>query len=476
MKPDFEERKGDVRLAGAEVLTDDGLVARDVLLQGGRIAALVEPGADAQARETVDVSGRLILPGLVDAHTHSYAQLCRDGLATDRLEPWLPGAVASGAGLTAEGAAIAAQLSAIDALRHGATTTLDHATLGEGHAAAIVDAYDRVGARVALAAQVQDVPFADALLGVDAEVRAQVAEADTRGAPETEAQLARCHELLEAAAGHDRITVLLGPSAPERCSGALLDGIAALADEHGVGIHVHLLETPQQRVGGDPLGTLADHGLLREGLSVAHGVYLEEHDLVRLRDAGGALVHNPLSNLSLGSGRLDLRAVLDAGVTVGLGCDSWTTGGPQDILAQARLALNGTRPEEPAERWLDPADVWALTAAGGARAIGLGDDIGVLRPGACADLLIVDPLRAGMVPGIDCAMQLVTGGLGAGLREAWVGGRPVLRDGMPLHVNLAALTARAAELVPELRAAAAAQQPLADRLAALLTHAVPTVA
>lgn len=474
MKTDFEERKADVRLAGAEVLTDDGLSAGDVLIADGVIAAITAPGGGAEADATVDVTGRLILPGLVDAHTHSYAQLCRDGLATDRLEPWLPGAAASGAGLTAEGAAIAAQLSAVDALRHGATTTLDHATLGDGHVTAIVEAYDRVGARVVLAAQVQDVPFPDALHGVSAEVRDQVAAADDRGAPDTAGQLARCRELIEAATGHDRITVLLGPSAPERCSGALLDGIAALADEHGVGIHVHLLETPQQRVGGDPLGTLAQHGLLREGLSVAHGVYLDEHDLVRLRDAGAALVHNPLSNLSLGSGRLDLHAALDAGVTIGLGCDSWTTGGPQDILAQARLALNGTRPEEPAGRWLDPADVWALTAAGGAAAVGLGERVGALRPGACADLLVVDPLTAGMIPGVDCATQLVIGGLGAGLREAWVAGRPVLRDGLPLHIDLAAVTARAAELLPALRAAAAAQQPLVDRLAALLTNAVPT--
>lgn len=476
MKRDFDERNADVRLAGGEVLTDAGMRALDVLVAGDTVAGLVERDASAPGAREVDVTGRLVLPGLVDAHTHSYAQLCRDGLATDRLDPWMPAAIASGAGLTAEGAAIAAQLSAVDALRHGATTTLDHATLGDGHAEAIVAAYAQVGARVVLAAQVQDMPFAETLHGVAEAVRAQIAEIDDRGAPDTDLQLRRCRELLAAADGHPAITVLLGPSTPERCSPALLDALAALADEHGVGIHVHLLETPQQRVGGDPLGTLAEHGLLRADLSVAHGVYLDGDDLARLRDAGAAVVHNPLSNLSLGSGRFDLRAALDAGVTVGLGCDSWTTGGPQDILAQARLALNGTRPEEPAARWLQPGEVWSLTAAGGAAAVGLGDRVGALRPGMQADLLIVDPLAAGMVPGVDCATQLVTGGLGAGLREAWVAGRPVLRDGMPLHVDLGAITARAGELLPELRAAAARHQPLAERLAALLTDAVPTVA
>lgn len=455
------------------MLTDAGLETLDVLIADGRVTALAPPGSDDAAERTVSVAGLLVLPGMVDAHTHSYAQLCRDGLGTDRLEPWLAGAAASGAGLTAEGAAIAAQLSAVDALRHGATTTLDHASLGEGHADAIVAAYEAMGARVALAAQVQDVAFADGLHGVDADVRAAVREADGRPVATTESQLARCRELIDAAAGCERITVLVGPSAPERCSAALLDGVAALADEHGLGVHVHLLETPQQRVGGDPLGTLADHGLLRPGLSVAHGVHLDDRDLERLRDAGAAIVHNPLSNLSLGSGRFDLRAALDAGVTVGLGCDSWTTGGPQDPLAQARLALNNTRPEDAADRWLTPHDVWALTAEGGARAIGLADELGTLRPGAHADLLLVDPLAAGMVDGVDVPTQLVIGGLGAGLREAWVAGRPVLADGMPLLVDLAAVAARAAELLPALRRAAAEHQPLADRLAALLTATVP---
>lgn len=473
MKTLPDERKADVRIAGGRVLTQDGPADADLLLAGGRIASLAEPGEGPAAAHTVRADGLLVLPGLVDAHTHSYAQLCRHGLATDRLEPWLPGAVASGAGLTAEGAAVAATLSAVDALRHGATTTLDHATLGEGHAQALVDAYSAVGARVALAAQVQDVAFADSLHGVAPDVRADVAAADTRGAPTTESQILRCRELIEAAAGHDRITVLLGPSTPERCSGALLDAVAALAAEHGLGLHVHLLETPQQRAGGDSLGILADHGLLRAGLSVAHGVHLDAADLARLHEAGAAVVHNPLSNLSLGSGRLDLRAVLEAGVTVGLGCDSWTTGGPQDPLAQARLALHNTRPEEPAAAWLTPGDVWALAAAGGAAAIGLGGELGVLTPGAHADFLLVDPLAAGIIDGVDLPMQLVMGGLGHGLREAWVAGRPVLRDGLPLHVDLGAIAARAAELQSALAAATAEQQPLADRLAALLSSTVP---
>jgi guanine deaminase len=463
----------DTRIAGGRVLLDGRLEPRDVLVTGGVVAGLCAPGDDAPAAAVVDARGRLVLPGLVDAHTHSYAQLARDTIPDDRLEPWLARAVAAGAGLDAEAVAVAAQLSALDALRHGATTTLDHATLGDGHAAALVAAYDAVGARVALAAQVADVGFADSLHGVDPATRAAVAAADDR-APATAAhQLGRCRELLDAAAGHERVHVLLGPSAPERCSPALLEGVAALAAEHGAGLHVHLLETPQQRAGGDPLGTLADHGLLRGGLSLAHCVHLTADDVARLAAAGAGVVHNPLSNLSLGSGRLDLRALLDAGVAVGLGCDGWNTGGGQDVLQAARLALAGRRPETPAAEWLAPAEVLPLAGAGGAAAIGLPPGTGRIAPGGPADLLLVDPGRAGFLDGEDVAGQLVMGGLGAGLREAWVAGRPVLIDGDPLLIDGERLRARAAELLPRLRAAAAPHLELARRLATLLRAAGP---
>ncbi len=451
-----------------------GRAELDMLVCDGHITGLVPPGTGPAAGTTVDARGCLVVPGLVDAHTHSYAQLCSWAVADGTLESWLPAAAVSGAGMTAEAAATAAQLSAIDALRHGATTTLDHAVLAPGHAEAMVHAYTEVGARAAVAAQVADVSFADSLHGVAGGVRDAVRAADTRATSTAAAQLELCRELLAAASGAPLLTVLVGPSAPERCTPSLLDGVRELADETGAALHVHLLETQQQRAGGDPLGTLARHGLVRDDLSLAHCVHLDDADVERIATAGAAVVHNPLSNLGLGSGRLDLRRLLAAGVTVGLGCDSWTTGGAQDVLAQARLALVNSRPEHAAAAWLKADEVWALAGVGGAHAIRLPEGTGELTPGAPADLLIVDAPAASLVDGIDPVVQLVLGGFGAGLREVWVAGRPVMRDGLPLHVDAERLLARAAELLPALRAAAAPLEPLAARLRALLETASPS--
>lgn len=456
------------------MLQDGVLVERDLLVEDGRITAVGDE-VPHQAQEIVDARGRWIVPGLVNAHSHSYGQLCRDAIADDRLEAWIAGAVASAAGLSAEAAGIAAQLNALDGLRHGATTSLDHATLGEGHVQALVTAYSLTSVRVALAAQVGDVAFADSLLGLSAASRDAIRAADPRRAPRWEEQLDACRALVAAVRGHDRIAVLLGPSAPERCSPALLDGVAAIAAAEQLGFHVHLLETNQQRAGGDPLGILENHGLLRPGLSLAHAVHLDDHDLQRIAEAKAAIVHNPMSNLSLGSGRLDLRRVLDAGVTVGLGCDGWTTGGAQDVLAQARLALVGRRPDTEPATWLAPEEVWALAGPGGAAALGLDPLLGTLAPGAPADLLLVDPARAGFVDGVDPVAQLVLGGLSAGLVEAWVSGRCVLRDGDHEDLDAERLLARAAELLPELRRAAAPYAAVARRLSHLVASSAPSV-
>jgi cytosine/adenosine deaminase-related metal-dependent hydrolase len=460
---------GNLRIRGARVLRDGELVEEELWIVDGRIAASPPEGA-----ETVDARGLIALAGLVDAHTHSYAQLCRDVVADDRLEPWLVGALAAGAGFDAETVGVAARLGALDALRHGATTVLDHATLRPGDPAVIMDAYEEVGVRLALAVQVSDRPLAATLPPDAAGLAGEVAAVDRRPVTSTADALARCREAIHAAAGRDGVTVLLGPSAPERCSGALLDGLAALAAEHGLAVHTHLLETPVQRATGDLVGRLAAHGLIGPRLSVAHACHLDARDIERLAGAGVSVAHNPLSNLALGAGRADLRALLDAGIAVGLGCDGWNTGGAQDVLAAARLALALRRPDTPVAEWPAPADVWHAAGPGGARVAGLDGLVGTLVPGAYADVLLVDPVRAGMVEGFDAVPQLVLGGIGAGLREAWVGGRHVLSDGEPCVVDAAAVAAHGASLVGRLRAAAApvaaAGAPVVELLRALPAH------
>lgn len=453
-------------LRGGRVLVDGALVDRDVLVGGdGRIAGL--PGRAADGHDdvpTLDATGLVVLPGLVNAHSHADSQLTRGCLATDRLEAWIPRAQATAAALGPEGRALASQLNALDNVRHGATTTLDHSALTVDEVDAVVDAYDAVGTRAVIALQTADLPPAAWL---PADLQEHVASFPGATSPSAADLVALTVAGVERIASARRVTAAVGPSAPERCSPELLAGLAGVARDHGVPVHVHLLETALQARHGDAVARLDDHGLLGPRTAVAHAVHLDDADRERLAGSGATVVHDPLCNALLGAGYPDLPAMLAAGVAVGLGTDGWTTGGGQDLIGQARVALGLPRPRVAPEHWPVPADAWAAMSTGSARAVGLPGLVGEITVGAHADLLLVDPVRAGWLDGVDPVLQIVWQGLGAGLRRALVGGRDVLVDGRATGVDeerLAHDGARAAR-----RIADAGRTPEAEALTAAWT-------
>ena len=432
--------------------------ALDMLVDGGRIIAL-EPhgripagtaasggGRPGAAREVLDVSGRLVLPGLVNAHSHSYGQVCRHCLNDDTLEPWLPRAMAYAGGMTPADSALAARLHAADALRNGVTLLLDHARLAPDHVEAAVDAYERSGLRVALAPQIGDRTIADSLPALDPALHAVIAAAD-RWAPRTAAGLlGMMRSLVHRTAGRNSVRTLAGPSTAERCTPELLNGLSALAREHGLAVHTHLLESRVQRRGGDPLAVLESAGLLGPRTTLAHCVHLGAADRARIAASGAAVVHNPLSNLATGAGYFDLRAALDASVRVAFGTDAFNCGGSQDWLAAVRVGVTLRRPEEPSARWVRPADAWCGAVESAASALGFGDVAGRLEPGLGADFLVVHPAAAGCYAGPDWREQLAYAGagFGGGLERVYVGGRLLARNGRPLHLDEAALAREAA--------------------------------
>ena len=458
-----------VRLAAGDEPRPGG-----VLVEGGSIEAVAltereQREARARAREVVDATGMILMPGLVNAHYHSYGTLLKGTENSLPLEPWALYTVAYGRALGAEAIRAAVLLGAAEMIRNGITACLDHFPHVRWADAALA-AHETSGMRVAFAPFMHDVFDHEFLeIAVPPKIRAEL---DT--APRSDAAAAErmYRELASRWRGHPRLTILLGPNAFQRCSPALLAVWRRLAGDAGLHAHTHLLETRAQAVRGRavwPDGTVAEMargGLLGERLSVAHGVWLTPEEAVLLARHGVTVVHNPSSNLMLGSGRLPLPAMLEGGVHLALGTDSSNSGGRHDLFEIMRVALMLARPETPEPRaWPAPRRILEMATSAGARAIGQAGLVGRIEPGQRADLVLLDPRSAALAGAPVTVSLLVQHGSAAAVAAVMIDGAWVLREGRILAFDEAAVLADAADISTEVRAAAGPALLLAETAA-----------
>jgi 5-methylthioadenosine/S-adenosylhomocysteine deaminase len=430
----------------------------DLLIEAGAIREVGRPGLPAPAEATViDARDRLLIPGLVNAHTHAHGALSR-GRAGDRvpLEVLLTLAAPTTAGRTIEDKHLSAQLSAIEMLRKGCTACYDlfvefpAPTVDGLHA--VARAYRDVGIRAVVAPMMADLTLYHALPGLlDAIPEPARAQAAALHAAPWRDSVAACRELLKTwPFDRDRVRPALGPTIPLHCSDEFLLACRDLAREFDVGIQTHLAESKTQAVvgltkyGKTLTAHLADLGLLGPRFSAAHAVWLDRDDLRRLADSGACVSHNPLSNLRLGSGVARVRTMLDAGLTVGIGTDSASSSDTQNMFEATRLAAYLSHIATPDyRRWLTAEEALTMATAGSAAVLGMGDRIGRVAPGYRADIVFLDLAYVGYVPLNDVLLQLVNGESGAAIASVMVDGRLVLDRGRMLTVDEAAVRARA---------------------------------
>lgn len=458
------------------------LLRADVALRDGRIdqvsTAGITPGADDAV---LDVSGQLVLPGFVNAHSHSYATVSRHVAPGLPLEPWMIHSWANTVGRTADEVRLAATVQAIEALRTGTTTVLDHLGGAVTNLSPALEAYEQVGIRAFVAPMISDVPLPETV-GVPrdqwpVEADASAPEFDPSNARELLDAVRELHRQWDGRAG--RIRVMLGPSAPQRCTDALLEGCAQLSEDLDVAVHTHLLESRAQADIPPPAGsrTWGDHlrrtGLMTSRLSVAHAVWADPHDLDLLAEAQATIVHNPQSNLQLGSGIGALHAWRRRGVPVALGTDGANCGGSLDMLSSMRLAAILHRPgiADPAE-WEDAWSVLRMATQAGAAAVRM-PDAGSLEVGARADLCAFDLGGTVYSSGEDPLAGLVYSSYEHCARLVVVGGEVVVRDGRVTRVDEDALLGEVRAIHAHLmrrndrfNQLATAQTPFLTRLAA----------
>jgi 5-methylthioadenosine/S-adenosylhomocysteine deaminase len=387
-------------------------------------AAEAPPAGDA---DVVELPGVLI-PGLVNAHSHAPMVLFRgqgEGLPLDR---WLSEVMwPREARLTGDDVEAAMTAASAELLRNGVTTSVEMYFHPERIAAAV----DRTGARAVIATPLLPLP----------------------GMPPLREQLDRAVDLAASAPRDGRVEYGLGPHAAYTLPLPLLADAARAAREHGLLLHLHVAETATE--GQDLLAVhglsvpalLAAHDVLGGRVLAAHCVHLDDGDLELWREYDVAVAHCPASNAKLASGVAPLRDMLDRGIRVGLGTDGPASNDALDLLADARLAAQLARLASGDATALSAAE--ALWLATGAAADALGrPDLGQLEAGRRADLVHVDTRDLAFVPigdATDVLTHLVWSGGGRFVRDVWVGGRQVVADGACTTVDAGAFRADVAE-------------------------------
>ena len=450
----------------------------DVLVEGDTVREIGPPGMAAPAdAATLDASGRLLMPGLVNAHTHGHNNLAKSLGDRWTLElllnaaPWITG------GRTLEDKYLSTLIGAVEMVRKGCTAAYDlsfelPAPTQEG-LEAIGQAYADAGMRAVVAPMMADRTFHRAVPGLlDALPASLRREAEAISLEPFETAMAAWERARAAwPFDHDRVRLALAPTIPHHCSEAFLRAAHKAATEHEVGFHTHLAESKVQALTGMRLygmtqtAWLDSLGVLGPRFTAAHAVWLDRDDMRRLADAGAAVAHNPGSNARLGNGLAAARALLDAGVRVGIGTDACTCSDNLNMFEAMRIASMVSRIQElDYERWLATGEVLDMATRGSAGVLGFEGAIGAIEPGRKADVVFLDLAHVNYVPLNDPVNQIVHGEDGTGVESVMIGGRMVLEGRRMVGVDEAKLARDAAAAAERLAGVNADTRAVVERL------------
>jgi len=388
-----------------------------VALQGDRIAAVGQAANSAElpeARERLDAQGGLVMPGLVNTHTHAAMTLFR-GLADDLpLEDWLHKHIfpAEARYVDAEFVYWGTRLAIAEMLRGGITT------VGDGYffAAAARQAYLESGLRAVMAQGVLDFP--------------------APGMPDPQDNLRLAAEFIDSGdnRGQALVTSTLFCHAPYTCGAGSLQQAKAMTTERHLPFFIHLAETRteveqiRQQHGLSPVAYLDSLGILDSLTVAAHVIWVDEADQEILARRDVKVCHCPECNLKLASGVAPIPDLLKKGICVGLGTDGAASNNNLDLFGEMAVAAKLHKVMRADPTCLPASEVVALATREGARVLGLADRIGTLTPGKAADLIMVNLNQPHLTPLFDPYSHLVYAARAADVSDVMVAGRWLLRD------------------------------------------------
>ncbi len=436
--PDEPVREVDWILFNADwLVTCDSRMTRyesgAVAIEGNRLVAV---GASDEVKKSFrgknqfDLAGYLLMPGLVNTHTHAAMSLFR-GIGDDLpLKEWLEQVIfpAEGTFINPETVYLGTMLAAIEMLKSGTTCFCDGYFFENSAARAAIDC----GIRAVLGQGILDFPSPDQ--------------------PDPRQFMATAKEFLADFPENDCIRPSLFCHAPYTCGPNTLKSIKRLCREKGILFQTHLSETfaeveeIRKRYRQRPGMHLQSLGVLDELTLCAHGTWVNDDEIRILARTGASVSNCPESNMKLASGVAPISALLSAGVRVGLGTDGCASNNNLDLFSEMDTAakLHKVFLDDPLA--FPAGQVLAAATREGAYALGLGSEIGSLEAGKKADLIAIDLNQPHLIPLYDPVSHLVYSARGSDVAFVWVDGKQVVSGGKVLSVDEAGILAEAREM------------------------------
>lgn len=441
-------RQADVSLVvtgGAVITMDAGRRVLDpgaVAIEGERIVAVDTPeviAARYTARETIEARGQIVLPGLINTHTHAAMVLFR-GLADDlALMDWLQNYIfpAEAKLVSPEFVRVGTQLAVLEMIQSGTTTFADMYYFEEEVGRVARGA----GVRAILGQTVIGFPVPDAKTPADA--------------------LARAARVIEEFRNDPLVVPAIGAHSMYTVDAEHLKASRALATKAGVPLLIHLSETrdeaaiAQERHRLSPTAYLESLGFWGPDTLAAHGVWLSADDIAVLARRRVGLSHNPESNMKLASGTAPVAKWLAAGIRSGLGTDGAASNNDLDMFEAMRTTALLHKLVDNDPRSLPAPQVLEMATIGGASALNMAGRLGSLEPGKLADLIIVGTSAARQTPMYNPTSHLVYVTRGDDVLTSIIHGNVVMRNRRVLTLDAARVIAEAAAFVPRVKAAVA---------------------
>ncbi|HZF26309.1 MAG TPA: amidohydrolase [Steroidobacteraceae bacterium] len=435
----------DLIVEGDHVVTMNGdapvLQKGAVVIDKGAIVAVgpaAELAAKYKARETLPGKDRIVLPGLINGHTHAAMTLLR-GIADDReLIDWLthyifPTEVRF---VDPEFVRIGTELACWEMIRGGTTTFVDMYYFPD----AVAKAVEKCGLRALVAPSIIDQKSPDAA--------------------NAEEQLRLAADFVRRWQGKNpRVIPIIGAHSIYTIKPPMLQKLRVTARELGVPISIHVAESrfevdySRKNYGTTPVTFLDGIGFFSGPTIAAHVVWPTDAEIALLAQRHVGVIHNPTSNMKISSGTSPVTAMLNAGIAVGLGTDGPATNNDLDMWEEMRLAAFLQKVSTMDPKVVPAATALRMATAGGAEAIGLGDKIGSLTPGRRADLIQVSLAEPHFTPLYDVVSHLVYVAHEQDVASVVVEGKVLMRDGQVLTVDMARVRAEANTLAAKIKAA-----------------------